>query len=193
MFRLTADGPQRSLAASAAPVIGAGRPREENDSGQSVHAYRQYVHAHFSLRPIRNACLVWLLAVVFYVLVQPSAQAGSGISHGKLPEEFSPVVCYQLVHQTGRMIAWARWEEGFSLEKTRTGEFREGTPMWVVELIQGWISDAYEWRATDDQVRQWAEELGDASNLPHADQLDVHQTIAIWMRRIARGCDGQHA
>jgi hypothetical protein len=192
MFRLTADGPQH-LAASAAPLTGAQSRPTENDERQSSHEYQQYVRAHFAWRPIRNACLVWLLAVLFYFVAWSPAQAGSGIAHGRLPAQFNPVVCYQLVHHTGRMIAWARWEEGFSLEKTRTGEFREGTPMWVVELIQGWISDAYEWRATDEQVRQWAEELGDASNLPHADQLNVHQTIAIWMRRIARQCDGQHA
>jgi hypothetical protein len=61
----------------------------------------------------------------------------------------------------------------------------------MIDLVQGWIADAYEWRATDEQVLQWARELGNAEDLPHADRLTVSETIAIWMRRIARQCAAQ--
>ena len=155
--------------------------------------FRQYLRAHFGLRPILAACLVWALAVLFYAFIATRAHAGSVSEHDAVSRQFSPVACYQLVQQAGRMIAWARWEEGFSLEKMRSGQFREGTPDWMIGLVQDWITDAYQWRATDEQVHQWAAELGNVDDLPGADQLNAHQTIAIWMRRIARQCDGQHA
>jgi len=88
------------------------------------------------------------------------------------------------------MIAWARWERQFPLEKTLSGRFPDGTPAWAVDLVGGWITDAYQWRVTDEQVYEWAAELGNVDNLPHADRLSVHETIAIWMRRIGRQCSG---
>jgi len=95
-------------------------------------------------------------------------------------------VCYELVQDAGRMIAWARWEQGFSLEKTRAAPFPANTPPWMVALVQDWITDAYQWQATDEQILQWASELGNVDDLPHAAQLSRHETIAIWMRHIAR-------
>jgi hypothetical protein len=107
------------------------------------------------------------------------------------PAEFSAVACYGLVDAAGRSIAWARWEKHLSLEKTRSAPFRANTPLWAIELVNGWIEDAYQWRATDTQIRQWASELGSVDDLPSADALSVHETIAIWMRRIARQCNEQ--
>jgi hypothetical protein len=54
--------------------------------------------------------------------------------------------------------------------------------------VQEWIADAYQWRANEEQIRQWAAELGSVDDLPSAERLSVHETIAIWMRRIARQC-----
>ncbi len=123
-----------------------------------------------------------------------AAHAGSARGHdGKLPQTFNRIACYQLVQNEGRLIAWARWEQNFTEAKTRTAEFQTGTPAWMVELVEGWIEDAYHWQVTDDQVYQWAQELGSTDNLPHADQLTNHQTIAIWMRRISRQCDEHEA
>jgi hypothetical protein len=101
------------------------------------------------------------------------------------------MACYQLVQDAGRMIAWARWEQGMAFETVRAAELRRNKPAWMIDLVQGWIADAYEWRATDEQVLQWARELGNAEDLPHADRLTVSETIAIWMRRIARQCAAQ--
>ena len=111
------------------------------------------------------------------------------------PSEYSAAACYGLVQDAGRGIAWARWEKGLSLEKTRSTPFRADTPTWVIDLVQGWIADAYQWRATDEQVRQWAAELGSVDNMPSAEALSVHETIAVWLRRIARLCNerGVHA
>jgi len=105
------------------------------------------------------------------------------------PAEFSTVACYGLVEAAGRSIAWARWEKHLSVEKTRSAPFRAHTPTWVIDLVQGWIDDAYQWRATEEQIRQWADELGSVEDLPNADALTVHETIAIWMRRIGRQCN----
>jgi len=105
------------------------------------------------------------------------------------PAEFSTVACYGLVEAAGRSIAWARWEKHLSLEKTRSAPFRAHTPAWVIDLVQGWIDDAYQWRATEEQIRQWADELGSVEDLPNAEALNVHETIAIWMRRIGRQCN----
>ena len=145
-------------------------------------------HASGRCRAVRNTCLLLLM-----LAAAPLAQAGSGRGHDRQPQQFNLAACYQLVHHEGRMIAWARWEEGFPLEKTRAGEFREGTPAWMIERVHAWITDAYRWQATDEQVRQWAEELGNADDLPSAQRLNKHETIAIWLRRIARDCDTQQA
>ncbi len=42
-------------------------------------------------------------------------------------------------------------------------------------------------------IRQWAAELGSVDDLPSAEGLSVHETIAIWMRRIARRCGERDA
>jgi hypothetical protein len=151
--------------------------------------FRRYVRAHFALWPILTACLVWMLAFVFYAFIATRADAAPMPKHGDISQPFSPVACYQLVQDAGRMIAWARWEQGLSLEKARSSGFRAGTPDWMVDLVQTWISDAYQWRATDEQIREWAAELGNVDNLPGADQLSAHQSIAIWLRRTARQCN----
>ena len=91
------------------------------------------------------------------------------------------------------MIAWARWEQHFPLEKTRSAPFPPNTPPWMIELVQEWITDAYQWQATDEQILQWASELGNVENLPHPAQLSAHETIAIWMRHIARQCSARSA
>jgi hypothetical protein len=103
--------------------------------------------------------------------------------------QFTRPACYELVQDAGRMIAWARWEQRLSREKLQSAKMPDSTPPWIVELVQLWIVDAYEWRATDEQVFQWAAELGNTDRLPRANQLSKHETIAIWMRRIARQCD----
>jgi hypothetical protein len=138
-------------------------------------------------RAVRNTCLLLLTCT----LAAPLAHAGSGRAHDRQPQQFNLAACYQLVHHEGRMIAWARWEENFPLEKTRTGEFREDTPVWMIDIVHTWIADAYRWQATDEQVRQWAEELGNTDDLPSAARLTKHETIAIWMRRLARHCDSR--
>ena len=145
-------------------------------------------HASGRWPAVRTICLLFL-ACLFAV----PAHAGSGRGHDRQPQEFNLVACYQMVQHEGRMIAWARWEEGFSLEKTRSGGFRDGTPMWMVNMIHDWIADAYQWQVTDEQIRQWAEELGDTEGLPSATRLTTHETIAIWMRRLARHCDSRQA
>jgi hypothetical protein len=128
-------------------------------------------------------------AILFCIFVPPHASADPRPA----PPEFNRVLCYQMVQQEGRLIARARWEQGASLDKTRAAKLGAGGPPWIADLVQSWIRDAYAWQVTDEQVRQWAEELGDASNLPSASRLTVHQTIAIWMRRISRQCDGPRA
>jgi hypothetical protein len=149
-----------------------------------------FTNARAQCRAVRNA-LVYGTMLTLCTFLAPLAQAGSAQGHGRTPDQFNLVACYQLVQREGRMIAWARWEERFPEQKIRTGQFSEGTPVWVVELVQIWISDAYAWQVTDAQVQQWAEELGNARNLPSAKRLSTHQTIAIWMRRISRQCDSK--
>jgi hypothetical protein len=79
------------------------------------------------------------------------------------------------------------------MEKTRSAVLRDDTPSWAVDLENEWIGDAYEWRASTEQIQQWAAELGSVDDLPSAQQLSVHETIAIWMRRIGRECSQRAA
>jgi hypothetical protein len=140
---------------------------------------------------IRTTEILLGLLVLSAFLAQPraaSARSGDGAQPA-----FDAVACYRLVQDAGRPIAWARWEKGLSLEKTRSAKFRADTPLWAVDLVQQWIADAYQWRASDDQIRQWAAELGSVDDLPSAEALSVHETIAIWMRRIARRCGERDA
>jgi len=129
------------------------------------------------------------------LLIAWSAQTRAAFAHGyESPvTEFSVAACYGLVQAAGRPIAWARWEKHLSLDKTRSAPFRANTPDWVIDLVKGWIDDAYQWRVTDAQIRQWAAELGSEEDLPSADALSVHQTIAIWMRRLGRQCEERDA
>lgn len=131
---------------------------------------------------------VWgLLGVLCAIVAQP-ATADPSYDSGPPPESFTLPACYQLARSEGRMIAWARWEQGFSLEKARSGQFAEGTPDWMIRIVDAWIVDAYSWRVTDDQIYQWAAELGNTDRLPSAQRVSRHETIAIWMRRIASQC-----
>ena len=125
------------------------------------------------------------------LLVGTLAAADPGRNQYRLPDTFERPVCYWVAQQLGRTIAWARWEQGFTEAKTRAAGFGQGTPQWVIGVVNDWIADAYAWQATDEQVRAWVEELGDASDVPRADQLSPYQTIAIWMRRIGRDCDAR--
>lgn len=136
----------------------------------------------------RRSMLYWGMAGLLVILaVWPSP----GRSEPETPPpsaHYSQSACFDLVGETGRMIAWARWEGRLSRDKALTVNFEEGTPDWIVTRVQDWIVDAYHWKATDEQVRQWAVELGSTQYLPRASQLTAHETIAIWLRRIARGC-----
>jgi hypothetical protein len=135
---------------------------------------------------VLNAGIALALLLVACMAHSPAAFAHA---YEPAPLEFSAGACYRLVQEAGRPIAWARWEKGLSLEKTRSTGLRDDKPAWVIDLVRGWISDAYRWRATDEQIRQWAAELGSVDNLPSVETLSVHETIAIWLRRIARLCD----
>ena len=131
---------------------------------------------------------LWLCAL----MAQAPRPAAAHGQHG-VPQEFNPAACYGLVQDAGRHIAWARWEKGFSVEKTRLEVLREEGPSWASDLETDWIADAYEWHASDEQIRQWAAELGSVDNLPSAEELSVHEAIAIWMRRIGRHCSERAA
>jgi hypothetical protein len=136
---------------------------------------------------------IWPALLLLCALMVPSAQADPGEGREPTPEVFNVVACYRVAQHEGRMVAWARWEKRFPLEKIRSVEFEAGTPTWVIDRIQAWILDAYTWQVTDDQVQQWATELGNTEDLPRANGLTIHQKIAIWMRRISRQCDDQQA
>lgn len=136
--------------------------------------------------PIRNIGI--LPALLLSAFVTQLSRIASAHGQDGTPPQFDVVACYQLVQDTGRPIAWARWERGLSLEEIRSAKFNGKPPVWVVHLVQEWIADAYQWHASDEQVHQWAAELGSVEDLPSAESLNVHETIAIWMRRIARRC-----
>jgi len=152
--------------------------------------YQSYVRAHVRTRPILTAAAVWAAVLLCYFMLLAPAKADPMRSEA---HALTPAVCYELVQDAGRMIAWARWEQGFSLEKTRSAPFPANTPPWMIALVQDWITDAYQWQATDEQILQWASELGNTDDLPHAAQLSRHETIAIWMRHIARQCNARSA
>jgi hypothetical protein len=155
--------------------------------------HRQHLLSPFRLRPIRDALLLWAVALLLYALMAWPAKADPTEGNAPMPYRFTSGACKQLVQDAGRMIAWARWEQGYSLEKTRAAQFPAETPVWMIDLVQAWITDAYEWQVTDDQILQWASELGSVQDLPRVSQLNRHETIAIWLRRIARGCQTPHA
>lgn len=103
-------------------------------------------------------------------------------------ERVDRLACYRMVQDAGRWVAWARWEQHLPIEVARSRSPSNGELDSRARLVDAWIDDAYVWRATDEQVREWAAELGSTGSLPHADELSVHETIAIWLRRTARGC-----
>ena len=149
-------------------------------------------HTRLRYRGVGKAPM-WAALLLLCAFTVPSAQADPGEGREPTPQTFNVVACYRVAQNEGRMVAWARWEKRFPVEKLRSVEFGAGTPTWVVDRIQAWILDAYTWQVTDDQVQQWAMELGNTEDLPRANGLTVHQTIAIWMRRISRQCDDQQA
>jgi hypothetical protein len=184
MRHLATNGPHRP---AAVPAIAS--PARLSHAGNDTD-YHSYVQAHARTRPILTAFAVWGIVLACYFILLAPAKADP------LPDQaraFNPVMCYELVQDAGRMIAWARWEQGFSLEKTRSAPFPPDTPIWMLTLVQDWITDAYQWQVTDEQILQWAAELGSTDNLPRATQLSSHETIAIWMRRIARQCSARSA
>jgi hypothetical protein len=132
-----------------------------------------------------------VLAFLLGFCLVPCAPVASAHMNEPPPPDYTAAACYGLVQNAGRAIAWARWEKGLSLEKTRSAPFQASTPGWAIYLVKGWIDDAYQWRPTDEQIRQWAAELGSVDDLPSAEALSVHEKIAIWMRRIGRQCDGR--
>jgi hypothetical protein len=164
----------------------------QNRSGVARRAHRA---AQFCALTGRR-CRVSNTAILPGLLLSPFAvqvtHAAADRGHEAAPSEFSASACYQFVRNTGRQIAWARWEEAFPVETARATVLRDGSPSWAIDLQNQWISDAYQWRASDEQIRQWAAELGSVDNLPRAEDLSVHESIAIWMRRIGREC-GEYA
>jgi hypothetical protein len=96
--------------------------------------------------------------------------------------------CYELARDTGRQIAWARWERGISREDIRTAKVAGHLPDATVARIKGWIEEAYSWSPDDKDIYQWAAELGLVEDLPTTATLTKHETIGIWMRRLARQC-----
>jgi hypothetical protein len=174
-------------ACPGAPFEPAGLETRQSSLTQGGHAMSRFIRAVPGA--VRSAPL-WGLFALCCTFAVPAAFADPA-RHAGMPQSFDRLACYELVQHEGRMIAWARWEQGYSLEKTRSGQFPEGTPDWMVTMVETWITDAYSWQVTDEQVRQWAEELGNTEHLPAANRLSRHETIAIWMRRIARQCAGQ--
>jgi hypothetical protein len=152
----------------------------------SLHASAPQRSIERARHNMRNAT-IGLTFLVGFCLPQ-CAPIAFAHTNAPLPPEYSAPACYSLVEGAGRAIAWARWEKHLSREKTRSAPFRPNTPAWVIDLVKGWIDAAYEWRATDQQIRQWAAELGSVEDLPSADALSMYEKIAIWMRRIGRQC-----
>jgi len=148
-------------------------------------------------RPRRGRLLTKLLALTvtvgavnYSVLAADDGTYSSMVQEGERRDAGirTPAACKQLVWDAGRMVAWARWDKGLPLERTRSVSFPPDTPAWMVAQVQNWITDAYQWQPTDDQVFEWAAELGNVEDLPRADRLSKHVTTAIWLRRIARMC-----
>ena len=142
------------------------------------------------LHSIASLAVLGVIALTSLAVLMPMACAAPEEGDDGTPQVFDTAACYQLVQDTGRMIAWARWELG-TPENNVVARFEDGTPEWMVDLTNRWIEDAYHWEVTNDQVRQWATELGDGTGSSRADELTTPQTIAIWLRRIARQCSEQ--
>jgi hypothetical protein len=143
------------------------------------------------LRSIASLAVVGVIALTLLAVLVPVARAAPDQGGDGAPQAFDTAACYQLVQDTGRLIAWARWELG-APENNVVARFDDGTPEWIVDLTNRWIEDAYHWEATDDQIRRWASELGDGNGSSPGDELTTPQTIAIWLHRIALQCHEQH-
>ena len=122
-----------------------------------------------------------LLALLTCVGLMPCAGAAPAAADSMAPPVFDTGACYQLVNDTGRKIAWARWQLG-APEDNVVVRFDDDTPEWIVDLTRRWIEDAYHWRATDDQERQ----------ARGAGEFTTPETMAMWLRRIARQCSELH-
>ncbi|MCC7547623.1 MAG: hypothetical protein IT532_07645 [Burkholderiales bacterium] len=125
------------------------------------------------------------------LLLTGLSEADDGSRRRGLLEHFDRPACYQVAQSAGRSIARARWEQHYPEAKLRSASLPQGTPEWIVAVVDDWITDAYRWVPTDGDVRAWAGELGDATAVPTAAQLSVPETIAIWMRRLGRDCDAR--
>lgn len=140
------------------------------------------------LRPLPRAFLAW---AVLSLLPAVTARADPARGDQRLPASFDRPACYWVAQSAGRGIARARWELHQPEAKIRSAPLPQHTPDWIVAVVGDWITDAYRWTPTDADVRAWAEELGNAADVPPAAQLTVSETIAIWMRRIGRDCDAR--
>jgi hypothetical protein len=143
------------------------------------------------LRSVSILALAGMTALALLAVLMPMARAAPDEGGEGTPQVFDTAACYQLVQDTGRMIAWARWELRAPQASVMV-RFEDDTPEWIVDLTHRWIEDAYHWEATDDQIRQLASEPGDGIGSSRADELTAPQTIAIWLRRIAQQCSEQH-
>lgn len=139
---------------------------------------------------IRGAGLLRTLAAATFAAALTAAPLQSARADAP-PEQFDSSACYQLVGEAGRMIALARWEEGVPQEKLREKQRRQDAPGWMTDLVDNWITDAFQWQATDELIHQLAMELDYAGQLPRVDQLTKHQTMNLWMQHIAHNCDQQ--
>lgn len=158
-------------------------------------SYRTVWRSMACAKPRRRASfaidvVAGLLTLMFLAVLIPTVRAAPEQDDDGVPEVFDTAACYQLVQDTGRMIAWARWELGAPEDRVVV-RFDEDTPEWIVDLTNRWIADAYHWEVTEDQVQQWANDLGDGTS-SRTNELSAPQTIAIWLRRIARQCHEQH-
>jgi hypothetical protein len=131
------------------------------------------------------------LLAAFALIASLSAAGGPARAQDaglQSPARVDRRACYRMVQEAGRWVAWARWEEHLPIDVARSRSPSNSEPEPQARLVDAWIDDAYRWHVTDAQVQEWAAELGHAGSVPHADELSVHETIAIWLRRVARGC-----
>lgn len=171
-----------------APFLPRGFGRLLPFGGRSSSARMQRIFRGEAALSRRRHPLLWSLAGLLLILAVWPSPGRPDREATLVSPTYSQPACFELVGDTGRLIAWARWQGNLSFDKVRNVSFEDGTPEWIVGRVRHWIVDAYTWQPTDDQVLQWAEELGSTQWLPRASQLTDHESIAIWLRRIARGC-----
>ena len=95
---------------------------------------------------------------------------------GTPPPEFN-AVCYQLVQEAGPDRLGTLGER-FHGGKNRSAKFRDDTPGMGGRPGAGWIADAYQWRASDEQIRQWAASWFSRRPAKRGG-LSVHEAIAV--------------